>query len=242
MTDFLVITQARMTSSRLPGKILRQAGQVSYLEHQMRRLQALNTPVVIATTDLTSDDPVESLAREKNWNFVRGSEQDVLARFVLAARSHESKWVVRITSDCPLIDPLWIQRGMDLATSLTDPGAYVSNVVKRSFPRGMDFEIFSALELFQAEQEAHLESEREHVTPWIRNRAISRGKSHDILSDFGDYSRYRLTLDETADEELLKKLIENHDARHMSCRQVCALLDRYPELAQLNAHVEQKKN
>ncbi|MBO0843529.1 MAG: glycosyltransferase family protein [Nocardioides sp.] len=233
-----VITQARMTSTRLPGKVLREAGGASMLEHHISRLAAAKLPVVVATTTNVDDDPVAVLADKLGAGVVRGSEHDVLSRYALAIREYQPEIVVRVTSDCPLIDGEVIRRGVEAWEAAGDPSLYASNALERTYPRGLDFEVFSAAALLEADQKATETPHREHVTPWLYTDE-SRPKLN--LPWERDASAYRITLDTPEDFEVLRTLIEEHDGHHLDTAGLVAVLDAHPELVELNAQIEQKK-
>jgi spore coat polysaccharide biosynthesis protein SpsF len=232
-----VITQARMTSTRLPGKVLMTAGGRSMLAHHVLRLRRAGLPVYVATTANATDDPIVAAATELGVEVHRGSEDDVLARFAGTIEEFGLDTVVRVTSDCPLIDGAVVARGVEAFEAAGDPGLYLSNTLERSYPRGFDFEVFSAAALLDAHRHAHSPAEREHVTPYLYSgrhptRALRRA---------GDASRYRVTLDTADDFELIRRLIEDHGAADLDAEQIIAVLDAHPELVALNTHVEQKK-
>lgn len=234
----LVISQARMTSTRLPGKVLREAGGVTMLEHHLSRLTDAGLTTVVATTTNVDDDPVAALADKLGSGVVRGSEHDVLGRFALAVREFAPDVVVRVTSDCPLIDGAVVRRGIEAWEAAGDPALYASNALERTYPRGLDFEIFSASALLEADAHATETPHREHVTPWLYTDE-SRPKLN--LPWERDASAYRITLDTVEDFELLRILIEEHGARHLDTAGLVALLDAHPELVSINAEIEQKK-
>jgi spore coat polysaccharide biosynthesis protein SpsF len=235
-----VVTQARATSTRLPAKVLLEAGGRTYLEHHVDRLRRTGLPVIVATTTNTDDDPIVQLSERAGIPYFRGSEDDVLSRFAGAAREYGLDGVVRVTSDCPLIDPEIVAAGVDRWRAENDAGVYLSNCLERTHPRGMDYEVFSAARLFEADERATLPADREHVTPYLH-----QNRPGDIrlvsLPWSGGGSQYRLTLDTADDRKLLDALIEDHAADKLNCAELVALLDARPELAALNAHIEQKK-
>jgi spore coat polysaccharide biosynthesis protein SpsF len=240
LTKIGIITQARMTSTRLPGKVLLSAGGRTMLEHHIDRLGAAGVPVIIATTVNETDDVIVEEAERLGARVFRGSEADVLSRFAGAAESLHLDAVVRVTSDCPLIDGDVIRRGIDAFLALDDPDAYVSNTLERTFPRGFDFEVFSTKALREANANATSASDREHVTPYInQNRS-----GHSTISSVrrgADASRYRVTLDTQEDFALIRTLIEDHDAAKLPADGIVSVLDQHPELVALNANIEQKK-
>lgn len=240
MTRVGVISQARMTSTRLPGKVLLEAGGASMLAHQVERLAAADLQVYVATTTNATDEPIVAEAQRMGVSVYRGSEDDVLRRFAGAAREFELDVVVRVTSDCPLIDGAVVREGVERFIALDDPRAHVSNVIERTYPRGFDFEVFSAALLFEADEQATSQAEREHVTPYLYANPASRTTLHAIRRD-EDASNYRVTLDTGDDLELIRRLIEQHDAAHLNVDEIVTVLEQHPELARLNVHVEQKK-
>lgn len=239
MTRVGIITQARTTSTRLPGKVLIEVGGRSLLDHHLDRLATSGLAVFVATTVETTDDAIAELARRRGLDCHRGSEQDVLARFHECAAAHHLDVVVRVTSDCPLIDGRVIAEAVETFLREDDPSLYLSNVVHRTFPRGFDFEIFGAPLLADAHHHAIAPDEREHVTPYLRAGAPDRVRMQDWTWP-EDKSAYRVTLDTVEDLRLIERLIEDHQAHELDCAGVIGLLDRHPELVDLNRNVVQK--
>lgn len=233
-----IITQARMTSTRLPGKVLLEAAGRPMLQHHLDRLAPTGLPVIVATTTNAADDPVVALAVEAGVAVTRGSEGDVLSRYALAIREHAPTTVVRVTSDCPLIDGEIIRAGVEAFLAADDPALYASNTLTRTYPQGLDFEIFSAAALLEADAQATEPAHREHVTPWLYT-GPDRPRLN--LPWDRDASSYRITLDTADDLTLLRTLIEEYDAARLDAAGIVAVLDAHPELAALNAHVAQKK-
>ncbi len=233
-----IITQARTTSTRLPGKVLLDAAGRTMLDHHLDRLAQTGLPVIVATTTNTTDDPIVTLAENRGIPAHRGSEDDVLARFAGAIRDTGLETVVRVTSDCPLIDGALIERGIRRYFEIDDPHAFVSNTIDRTYPRGLDFEVFSAVALLDAADAATAPFEREHVTPRLYRsghatlHAIRRAQ---------DASHHRITLDTEDDLRLLRTLIEDHHATTLDAESIITLLEHHPELTAINAHIEQKK-
>lgn len=216
-----------------------QADGRTMLEHHLDRLGGIGTPLIVATTSNSVDDNVAATARALGAAVFRGSEHDVLQRYAGAASDANLDVVVRVTSDCPLIDPEPLSIGIERFLSLDDPYAHVSNVLDRTYPRGFDFEVFSAEALYDADRHATAPSDREHVTPYLYGNRSGRTTVHSIRRH-PDASRYRLTLDTAADLELLTRLIEDHNAAELSGDRIVDILDANPDLAELNASVEQK--
>ncbi len=229
-----------MTSTRLPGKVLIEAGGRSLLGHHLDRLAATDLDIIVATTTNPSDDPIVAAAEAHGATVFRGSEHDVLARFAGAASTAHLDTVIRVTSDCPLIDPELILQGLARYEDLEDPRAHVSNVLVRTFPRGFDFEVFSAAALREADECADRPAEREHVTPYLYNDRSGRTRLH-AVTQTRDASGYRVTVDTEDDLVLVRALIERHRAAALDAAEIIGVLDAHPELAQINAHIEQKK-
>jgi spore coat polysaccharide biosynthesis protein SpsF len=235
-----VVTQARTSSSRLPGKVLEPVGGRPLLQHHLDRLSAAGLRVVVATTVNAGDDPVVGIAERAGAAVFRGSEHDVLSRYVGAAEQEGLDVVVRVTSDCPLIDGGVVAAGVEEYLGLADPDAYVTNTQPRTFPRGFDFEVFSRAALEEAHERADRPGHREHVTPYLAQNVSGRVRIRNLTWE-PDRAGYRVTVDTAADLELVRRLVEDHGADALDCAGIVALLDAHPELVALNAHVEQKR-
>ncbi|GAA1590977.1 glycosyltransferase family protein [Kribbella sancticallisti] len=240
MVTIGIITQARATSTRLPGKVLLTAGDRTFLEHHLDRLAGTGLPVVVATTTNVDDDPIVVLAEKAGVGVFRGSEHDVLSRFAGAARGYGLDGVVRVTSDCPLIDAQVVAAGVERFREEDDENLYVSNCLERTYPRGMDYEVFSTARLLDAETHATLAADREHVTPYLHQNRPGNVQLLN-LPWHGGGAQYRLTLDTEDDRLLLTTLIEKYRADRLNCADLVALLAEHPELPALNEHIEQKK-
>ena len=233
-----IITQARMTSTRLPGKILIQAGGKSMLQHHIDRLTTTGYSILIATTSNHEDDPVAAFAKQNHINCFRGDEHDVLSRFYLANQQFPADIIVRVTSDCPLIDASLIQQGIELYISLNDTSNYVSNCFPRTYARGFDFEIFSSTMLEEAHREATSAYDREHVTPFMRSRHADR--MHNIAQQ-SDHGSLRWTLDTPEDLSVLTHMLQETKAAMLGHHEIEDILLNHPEWIALNSHIEQKK-
>lgn len=236
-----IVSQARMTSTRLPGKILKQAAGKSLLDHHVDRLKWSGYPVFIATTTNQQDDVIQIFCQERSLRFFRGSEDNVLSRYHGLANQENLDVIVRVTSDCPLIDGKIIRQGVE---RFIDFGAkshdYLTNCQKRTFPRGFDFEIFHRQALEEMSQKAQLEYEKEHVTPYIWKSHPDQFHIHHFTRS-EDASRYRVTVDEKDDFKLIEILINDFKAHLLSSDEIIEILKKNPEVSQINAHVEQKK-
>jgi spore coat polysaccharide biosynthesis protein SpsF len=234
-----IITQARMTSTRLPGKVLKTVLGKPLLQHHIERLRRAKVDeVIVATTTNAADEPVVALCRKLDVPYFRGSELDVLERYAGAVRRRELELVVRVTSDCPMIDPLVVDRVVSLRADKYD---YASNTVTRSYPRGMDTEVFGAEMLFQAAAEAKEPYEREHVTPFFYKRPERFRIGQDVYPR--DESAHRWTVDTPEDFALIEKLLTGliPEKPDYTLEDALALIAKHPDWSALNAHVEQKK-
>ena|SRR5690554_1274855 len=237
-----IIVQARMGSTRLPGKILREVLGKPLLEYQLERLARVRTAdmVVVATTGKEQDEPVVELCRRLGIRFFRGPEEDVLARYYLAAREYRAQTVARITADCPLIDPAVVDRVFRFYLNHKGKFDYVSNVRRRTYPRGMDTEVFSFRALEESYRETRREAEREHVTIFIKEHP-ERYRLGGVEYE-KNFSRHRWTVDTMEDFQLIERIItalypENPEFTLEDCLR---LLARYPEWEKINAHIKQK--
>jgi spore coat polysaccharide biosynthesis protein SpsF len=238
-----VVTQARTGSTRLPGKVMIEVAGRTMLDHHLDRLVAAGLDVYVATTDSPNDDRVAVLAQRRGIAAFRGSEEDVLSRFAGCARAHDLDVVVRVTSDCPLIDGDVVADGVTRFLQLREQhgdDVYLSNTLERTYPRGFDFEVVAAAALQRADREATARRDREHVTPWLY--AGPHRLPHLVqVRRAVDRSSYRVTLDTAEDLELIRRLIEEYDAATLDCSGVIAVLDAHPELVALNADVGQRE-
>jgi spore coat polysaccharide biosynthesis protein SpsF len=206
----LAITQARTGSSRLPGKVLKTIAGKTLLQIHLDRLSRtrLVEKIVVATTVEPADTAIAELVSGLGCEYFRGSEMDVLDRYYQAARVYEPEYIVRVTSDCPLIDPAVVD---DVITALIASGSdYASNCFDRTFPDGMDAEAFRFSALERAWQEASIQRQREHVTPYIVENSDQRGGNlfHAASVRYGeDFSGFRLTIDYPEDFALLQVLV-----------------------------------
>ncbi|MGQ0829621.1 MAG: cytidylyltransferase domain-containing protein [Bacteroidota bacterium] len=235
-----IITQARMTSTRLPGKIFKKINEKTLLQYHIERLQKTGFDIAIATTTNNTDNCVCEYAHSKNIKFYRGSENNVLSRFYETATQFKYDIIVRVTSDCPLIDPHLLRNGIEKYLKLNNPNLYLSNGLERTFARGFDFEIFSYQLLSEAFEKASTEEDLEHVTPFIwKNKSGKIDFYH--FKQAEDNSKFRITVDTVDDFELIKQLIEKYNADKLPYNEIEKILSNDPELIALNSHIKQKK-
>lgn len=240
MPTVAVIVQARMGSSRLPGKVLREVGGATLLEHLVRRLRRSSavSHIVIATTTAPADDAIVDEAARLGVGVFRGSEEDVLSRYAGAAGELEAEVIVRVTSDCPLLDPVELDR---VVKAFEGAGVdYASNQAgsERRIPRGQDVEVMSRAALERAARESSDAGDREHVTPFLYR---SPGRFRTLLTHRPgrDGSGFRITVDTPEDLEVVRAVVSalGPDA---SLDAIIDYLDRHPEVARLNQGVAQK--
>lgn len=237
------IIQARMGSTRLPGKVMFDLFNNTILEHVVDRVGQCKyiETIIIATTTSKNDDPIVKLAQDNNIEFFRGSEDDVLSRYYYAALENQLDAVVRITSDCPLIDPLvtdnivkfFLENKYDMVTNGGPELSY------RTYPRGLDTEVFSFKALKDAFINGKYKHQREHVTPYI----YERYKNIYYYKNTIDYSCHRWTLDTEEDwrlvQEIYKELYKGEHNFYLS--DILSVFNKRPELLEINKHVEQKE-
>jgi spore coat polysaccharide biosynthesis protein SpsF len=238
----VIIVQARMTSTRLPGKVMLPVLGTPLLEYQIRRLQRVKAAEVICIACTTNevDRPIVELGKKLGVVIYRGPELDVLARYYEAARMLGAEHVIRVTSDCPVIDPDETGRVIEFYLARIDRLDYASNALVRTYPRGMDTEIFSFRALSSAYLDATEDFEREHVTPFIY-RHPERFRVENFFFEL-DKGNYRLTVDTQEDFELISRVISAlyPSNNEFSIHDVFKLLARHPEWLEINGHVRQK--
>ncbi|MCB1119051.1 MAG: glycosyltransferase family protein [Chlamydiia bacterium] len=239
----VLIVQARMGATRLPGKPLLKVLNrplLGYVWERVRRSKLTHSHI-LATTTNPDDDPIALWAQKNEAPLYRGSEEDVLDRYYQAAKQHNAEVVVRITADCPLIDPHLIDQALVHFLTFYPRYDYVSNTLERTYPRGLDVEVFSFKALEEAHTHATAPEEREHVTPYIY-----RHPEKYTLDQFKypvDLSLYRWTVDTPEDLALITKIIEALYPTHPTFAfiDMIELLDEHPDWSALNSHISQKK-
>ena len=229
------IIQARMGSSRLPGKVLMKSGNgMSLLYHVINQLRHCSKVknLVIATTTNQEDDEIEKFANNNSVNVFRGKEKDVLDRYFQCAKKYSFSTIVRITADCPLIDPQIVDKVIEQFFS--ENYDFATNTLTRTFPIGTDVEVFSFSALNKAWENAQLPSEREHVTPYLRKE--ENFKIINVEND-KNISNLRLTVDRIEDFELIKQILNNISINPIHLEDVLELFSRKPELIEINKHI-----
>jgi spore coat polysaccharide biosynthesis protein SpsF len=237
----VVVVQARMGSTRLPGKVLQDLHGRPLLERQVERLRRARSTdaIVIATTTEPRDDALVELAASIGVAVFRGDEHDVLARYAGAAAAHAAEVVVRVTADCPLIDPDVLDRCVRRLQG--DDGLdYVSNTLRRTYPRGLDVEVLRRATLDAADREATDPADREHVTRFVW-RQPERFRLANVADDV-DHSDLRWTVDTPADLALVRAVYADLYPADPAFGYAEALRHAlaHPHVHALNAHVAQK--
>jgi len=242
----VAIVQARMGSTRLPGKVLLELGGkpvIQWICERLSRCKQLQE-IVVATGDRTADNKLADAVKGLSIPVFRGSEQDVLDRYYRAARAVRADAVVRVTGDCPLIDPGLVDETAGLLRAGQPGLQYVSNIHPPIYPDGLDAEAFTLEALYRAWHEAEWASEREHVTLYMRNHPERFPQDH-IRGD-QDLSHHRWTLDEEKDYRFLGALIRladkaGIDPREASWRQWLELAAKHPEVARINDGIQRNE-
>lgn len=238
-----LFVQARMGSTRLPGKVLLPVLGKPLLEYLIERLQEVKAviQVVVLTTSQASDDPIVHFCEKKHIPYYRGSEDNVLERYYLAALERRPDVIGRITADCPLIDPDIVELVLQVFLQASPAYDYVSNSLERTYPRGLDVEIFSFSALERAYRQAQHPEEKEHVTVYMyRHPDLFRLRNVAHEPSLADN---RWTVDTPEDFELVRLILEHlyPTCPRFRMKDILALLDKHPQWRLLNAHIEQKK-
>ena len=228
----VAIIQARMQATRLPGKVLADLEGKPVLRRVVDRARRASTldAVVVATSDNPADDVLAGFCREFGTDCFRGSRDDVLDRYRRAAECFQAEVVVRLTADCPLLDPQVIDR----VVRAYGQGEfdYVSNALECTYPDGLDTEVFSYKSLERAWREARRQSEREHVSSYI-TRHPELFRLHNVLCD-EDLSDLRWTVDEPEDLEFVRAVYRGCGPGPFGMSEVLRLLQEQPQLIEIN--------
>jgi spore coat polysaccharide biosynthesis protein SpsF len=233
--------QARCGSTRLPGKVLADILGHPMLYWVVNRVRAakLVDQVVVATSEESRDDAVEQLCRAEGWDVFRGSENDVLDRYHGAATAFGADVVVRVTADCPLIDPQVIDSVITAYMADPQQPDYASNTQRRTFPAGLDTEVFSMAALRRAWSEDKNPAWREHVTPFIY-RSKGGFRLVDVLNDT-DESTIRWTVDTPEDLALVREIYRCFGNGEFSWTEALGAMQAHPDWKSINADVRQKE-
>ena len=227
------IIQARMGSTRLPGKVMEllddENPSLYYTINQLKN--SLNVDkIIVATTKLNEDDVIEKISKNNRINYFRGSSENVLERFYKCAKKFQLETIVRITADCPLIDP----KVVDSIIQIFNSGKYdyVHNMEPRTFPDGLETEVFSFKILEKAYKNAKLPSEKEHVTPYFRNNK-NKFRIKNIISK-KNMSSHRWTLDYQEDLDLIRNIVKEIKNRPILMNDIINLFNKKPNIFEIN--------
>jgi len=231
----IAIIQARMGSKRLPGKVMMKIIGKPIIEHLIDRVSKSGyiNDIVVATSNKTENQELINFLKLKGIKFFIGDEEDVLSRYYLTAKKYQAKNIVRITADCPLIDYSVIDS--TIKAYFEDTVDYTSNIFPRSFPKGLDTEVFSFKSLEKAFKESNKKYDREHVTPYIRESGKFK------ISNFSykkDLSHVRLTVDWKEDFILIDKIFNIFKPNALfTWLDIISIMDKDPNLHKINSHL-----
>lgn len=237
----VAIIQARMGSTRLPGKVMREIRDRPMIDWVVGRASRISEvhETVVATSVLEQEKPLVEHLKARDVPIVRGPEEDVLARFVQASKVQDAEAIVRLTADCPLLMPE--VSGKVVRAFKRRECDYASNTIERTYPRGLDTEVLSAQALQETAREATTSADREHVTRYVPKRP-EQFRLCSVTSDT-DRSDLRWTVDEEADLKFVRWVYEALGAQAIdaSYEDVLTVLKKQPEWTDINRQVEQKK-
>jgi len=244
MKRIISTIECRMSSTRLPGKVLMPLAEKPVLQVLVERLKQVKEidDVVLATTQNKADDVIIELAKQIGCSYYRGSEEDVLDRVLKTAQQSEADVIVEVTGDCPFLDPEVVSQVIQLY--FINDCDYASNVSKRGYPRGMDVQVYSTRLLETADRLGKTAPDREHVSWYFLRNPEQFKLLHLPAPPFLHWPDLRLTLDEQADYIVLDKIAchfakEGND--YPSCYQIVDYLKKNPQIVQINANVKQKQ-
>ncbi len=237
----VAVVQARMQSTRLPGKVLKEIlGQplIAYLIERLKRSRRIDE-LVIATSTEPADDVIAQYCQQLEVAVFRGSETDVLSRYFNSAKAYNADFVVRVCADSPLIDPALVDELLDEFLQVQPACDYLSNTINQSCPLGMNTEVFTFQALEQAHAKAEQPYEREHVTPYLyRHPELFSIHEKHYQPDLG---HVRLTVDTPEDFEMVRLILLGLlvAKKEFGLPDILAFLNEHPELMKINAHIQQ---
>lgn len=238
MNNLLIIIQARTTSTRLPGKVLLPLCNKTALEVMLERLDRFKENIVIATTDDGNQQPILDICNKHEINYYEGDVHNVLDRFYKTAihyKATNDTIIVRLTSDCPLIDGSILEKSIEYFIS--ENCEFVNSGAIAGYPRGFELAIFKFSLLERTHREVTSDYDKEHVTSYMK-RVV---KKIDFIKNSKDHSQYRLTLDEGDDYKCIKRIYESFDNRiDFTYEELIALLEENKDIEKINSHVVQK--
>jgi spore coat polysaccharide biosynthesis protein SpsF len=234
-----IIIQARMGSTRLPGKVMLNIDDKPMIGYQIERLKKTNLPIIVATSIAEVNKPLVDYVKSLGIDIFRGSEHNVLERYFNAAKHYNANHIIRITGDNPLVDPNFIIEQLEII-EIEHSRYYISEGKDRKLPLGMSFEMFPFSILQEAYFRATTIYEKEHVTPYFHQNF-----SGDIITYSLNYlknnSNLRLTVDTEADFLLIEELITKFDCHNKTIEDIIEIFNHHPHLEKINSRVRQKK-
>ncbi|MDF2835090.1 MAG: acylneuraminate cytidylyltransferase [Paenibacillus sp.] len=234
----IIVIQARMGSSRLPGKILKPVGaadNLTYVIERCKRIQGVDE-IVVATSSLPQDDAVETWCREKAVAYYRGSEEDVLDRYIQAAKPYAPDYVIRVTADCPFVD---YEMASDMVALMQKEQVDIIDVAS-GLPRGLSVEMISFKALRYIDDHGKEARHREHVTYYAYEHKNEFSRASYTAPIDREHPELRITLDTPEDYALIAEVANHFEDVCVSSAEVIKYLLGHPEIATLNAHIEQK--
>ena len=238
--SIVAIIQARMGSSRLFGKVLKKVNNITLLELIVDRVSKSKklSDVIVATTKNPRDDIIVNLCKRNGFKFFRGSEKDVLERYYEVAKKFNVQIIVRITADCPLIDPQIIDKVIE--SHLINKSDYTGNNLKSTYPRGLDVEVFNFSVLEISRNKAKKQSEHEHVTPYIYQNPEKFKITH--VTNYLNMGHHRWTVDTPEDLQFIKAVLDKFRGGEVEARmdEVYKLVEDNPNIFAINSHIKQK--
>jgi len=242
----VAIIQARMGSTRFPGKVMELLGDTTILSHVVSRVAKAKPihQIVIATSDLKQDNVIQKEAERLEISCYRGNETNVLERYHHAATLYEADMIIRITADCPFIDFLVLSNMIEHFLVTLKKGIridYLSNCIERTYPRGLDVELFTMHALKISYLEAKLPYQQEHVTPYIYQHPDIFSLHH-YLNPLGNYAAHRWTLDTIEDFVFIKNIYARlENKKNFTMQDILVILEKEPWLVEINSEVKQKE-
>jgi len=240
VSDTYIILQARMNSTRLPGKVMQPIGGTPIIGILLKRIKKAGLPVILATSTNKENDILCEYTKQQGVTVFRGSENNVLERYYLAAKKVNAKTIVRITGDNPLLDGGFLKEQVEIFHKNKNERKYLSTGLSQTYPLGMSVEIFGFNLLEEAFKNAELPGEIEHVTPYMHQ---NKPGNIEIIAPKLNSKRYnyRLTIDTEDDFIFNKILIEDYGCDKFQMKQIISVIDEHPKLLQINKNTIQKK-
>ena len=243
MIKFGAIVEARMGSTRLPGKVMmkvKNVPMISLLIDRLKQVKKINK-IIVATTNSSNDDSFCKYLRDKKINFFRGSEDNVMKRVIDASKKYKIKNIIQITGDCPLVDPEIVSQALN--TFEKNNFDFVSNSTYRSYPDGMDVCIFSSKNLNKSYKLTNSKYDQEHVSLFMKRKKRIFSQCNIVAPENLNYPNLGLTLDEKKDYDLIKIIFSKFWQRrkNFSCKEIINFLNSNQKYFSINKSVRRKK-